>query len=440
MSELALVSEGIAGFAQRAAAARAAAQSLDLQYYIWKTDLTGQLLAREALAAADRGVRVRILIDAMYGLGRRFRLAALAAHPMIELRRFNASRWRRWGLPGVVLDYLLGNWRLNRRMHNKAWIADGRVVICGGRNIGDSYFDASGEMNFRDLDVVLRGRPAAAAAEIFEAFWADPLSRPIRARGRGLRRLRWRLERLAATREARHFLEHVAGHAPRGVAVRDDAVAIIGDAPAKVHGLAGSSVAPEVAAMLGAARRQALLISPYFVPGEAVAGRLMAMAQAGIRVSVITNSLAATDVMAAHAGYANYRRRLIAAGVELHELKRSSDKRATVFGSSSASLHTKAVVVDDGPVFIGSFNLDPRSANLNTEMGVLVRHRALARLMRLQHRWLAAGERSWRLRLQGGRLCWDDGVVEHTGHEPGATWTRRMLTPLLARLPIESQL
>jgi cardiolipin synthase C len=224
------------------------------------------------------------------------------------------------------------------------------------------------------------------------------------------------------------------------VAVPDHDIRLVGDLPPKAHGLGGGAVAPALRAMLAGTKREALLISPYFIPGAAVAARLIAMVRAGIRVSVITNSLAATDVMAAHAGYSRYRRRLIAAGVELYELKHSSDRHASMFGSSAASLHTKAVVVDDGPVFIGSFNLDPRSANLNTEMGVMVNHAGLARLMRRQHAWLAAGERSWRLALHGGSLAWEDGVVSHSGSEPGATLTRRLLTPILSLLPIESLL
>ena len=442
MSALTLIPDGIGAFARRAASARAATESLDLQYYMWKSDLTGQLLMREALAAADRGVPVRILVDAMYGLGRTFHLAALAGHPAIAVRRFNATRWRRWGQLGLALEVLLGNWRLNRRMHNKAWIADGQLVICGGRNIGDSYFDASGEMNFRDLDVELSGAPVADAAALFEAFWQDSLSRPVRPRRRfrALRRLRARLERLAMTAQAQTYLGHVRDRGGHCLAVPDREIRIIGDPPGKAHGLGDGCVAPTLRAMLAGTKREALLISPYFIPGEALLSRLIAMVQAGIRVSVITNSLAATDVMAAHAGYSHYRRRLILAGVELHELKHSSDRRASMFGSSSASLHTKAVVVDDRLVFIGSFNLDPRSANLNTEMGVLVNHAVLARLLRRQHAWLASGERSWRLAHHGGSLAWQDGRVSHTGSEPGATLTRRILTPILSLLPIESQL
>ncbi|HEY4252261.1 MAG TPA: phospholipase D family protein [Roseomonas sp.] len=444
-----LLSDGISAFVARAASARAAQRSLDLQYYMWHSDLTGQLLAREALLAADRGVRVRLLLDDMYALGRESDLTALHGHPMIQLRRFNAASWRRWGRLSLLAEMLFGNWHLNRRMHNKAWIADGGLVICGGRNIGDRYFDAAGDFNFRDLDAVLENMPAAKAGVVFEAYWRSPLARSvrrlrIRSGRRALRKLRASLEAVAASPEAEPFLarlrEAEAARRHR-LPIAEDAIRILADPPDKARGLAGSAVMPALAEMLGAAQRQALLISPYFVPGEAGAARLVAMAQAGVRVAVITNSLAATDVVAVHGGYARYRERLLAAGVELYELKRSAERSAGMFGSRGASLHTKALMIDDGPVFVGSFNLDPRSANLNTEMGVLVQHPALARLVRWHHRRLADGGRSWRVRLTAaGRLAWDDGAKVLVGLEPHASPARRLMAWLLRRLPIESQL
>lgn len=448
-SHLTLISDGVAAFSARAAVAQAARHSLDLQYYIWKADLTGQLLAREVLRAADRGVRVRLLLDDMHGLRQDFSLAPLIAHPLIQVRRFNGTRWRRWGQLGLLLEMLVGNWHLNRRMHNKAWIADGNLVICGGRNVGDSYFDASGEYNFRDLDLMVRGAPAASASAVFEAFWTNPLARSVRRLSlrpgaRSLARLRRKLDAVAASVAAQPYLHRVATtdrRHTRVMQVADAAISLVSDLPQKARGLSGSVVAPAIGIMLAAARREVLLVSPYFVPGESGTRMLIGLAQAGVRVSVITNSLAATDVVAVHAGYARYRERLIAAGIDVFEVKESGEKRAGIFGSSSASLHTKAVVVDDGSVFVGSFNLDPRSVNLNTEMGVLVRHPPLARLMRRQHRWLAQGARCWRVRLENGRLVWDDGSTRSRGAtEPGASLLRRALACVLRWLPLESQL
>ncbi|MDB5415624.1 MAG: phospholipase family protein [Rubritepida sp.] len=444
-SQVALLSDGLAAFAARAASARAATRTLDLQYYLWHGDLTGRLLAREVLAAADRGVRVRLLIDDLYGIGRERDLAALSRHPMVKLRWFNPSRWGHWGRLGLLLELLSGRWQLNRRMHNKAWIADGNLVICGGRNIGDRYFDVPADFNFRDLDIVVQGTATADAALAFEGYWRSPLARPLsriprmRSRKSALKRLRSKLEAAAASAEAQPILESLTRPdivKPHRLEIANRDIRILSDPPAKAQGQDTGLIAPVVADLLASARREALLISPYFVPGEPGVKELIAMALAGVRVSVVTNSLAATDVVAVHGGYSRYRERLLAAGVELYELKASGEIKAGVFGSRGASLHTKAVLVDDGPVFVGSFNLDPRSADLNTEMGVLVQSKALARLLRRQHQRLSAGVRSWRVRLVLGRLAWEGS----TEYEPGATLRRRLLARLVRWLPVESQL
>lgn len=459
----ALVTDGPTAFALRAGAARTAIRSLDLQYYAWNNDTTGRLLAREALLAADRGVRVRLLLDDMYALGRERILAALDAHPGIEIRLFNATNWRAWGRFGFVLEVLFGGRHLNRRMHNKAWTADRRLTIGGGRNLGDEYFDASAEFNFRDLDLVVAGAAAAEASAVFERYWLSPLARPVGslsaepppARDAGLPRLREALEAAATSPEARPYLERLGalpgirgmlgGGAPRGLlAMADGAVRIVADPPEKARGGAReeAGLAAAITEALEGAEREALLISPYFVPGEAGAERLVRLARRGVRVSVVTNSLAATDVVAVHGGYARYRKRLVAAGVELFELKPTGEEGegASVFGSRGASLHTKAFVVDAGPVFVGSFNLDPRSARLNTEMGAFARHPVLARQLREEHRRLADPARSWRVTLDaGGRLAWTDlAAAPHA--EPGASLARRLLARVVRWLPIEAQL
>ncbi|GGG26903.1 phospholipase D family protein [Caldovatus sediminis] len=462
-----LVRDGLDAFAARAATARAATRRLDLQYYIWHGDVTGRLLAREVLHAADRGVRVRLLLDDVYALGRERILAALDAHPAIEVRLFNGTRWRAFGRLGFALELAFGGWHLNRRMHNKAWIADGRVAIVGGRNLGDEYFGAgAGEFNFRDLDIALVGAAAEGAVAAFERYWRSPLARPaalLSASAQaadGLPRLRRAFEDAAAAPEARRYLAHLGeigdavGQVADGlVAVGRDAVRVVADPPEKARrGLgarrrarAAGGIAPEIADALRAARREALLISPYFVPGEAGLALLQALTGRGVRVSVVTNSLAATDVVAVHGGYARYRRRLLRAGVALFELKPSGQEdEASVFGSRGASLHTKAFVVDDGPVFVGSFNLDPRSAALNTEMGAFVSHPALAAELRAEHDRLADPSRSWRVSLEGGRLTWTGtgagGRLQVLRHEPGASLRRRLVAGLVRWLPIESQL
>jgi putative cardiolipin synthase len=458
----ALVPEGLDAFAVRAASARRARRRLDLQYYMWHGDVTGRLLAREVMAAADRGVRVRLLLDDVYALGHERLLVTLDSHPQVQVRLFNGTRWRAFGRLGFLLEMLFGGWHLNRRMHNKAWIADGRLAVTGGRNIGDAYFGAeSGEFLFRDLDLVLLGAAAAGTQAVFERYWQSKLARPAglvsasAAARDGLARLRADLAAAAAEPEATRYLARLAahpdvlGHLTRDmVAMPRGTVRVVADPPEKARrGLgarrrarAAGGIAPEIADALRAAKCEALLISPYFVPGEAGLALLLRLRAQGVRVSVVTNSLAATDVVAVHGGYARYRRALLAAGVELFELKPTGeDEDASVFGSRGASLHTKAFVVDDGPAFVGSFNLDPRSAALNTEMGAFVDHPKLAAGLRHEHARLTDPARSWRLGLDGERLTWTtegtNGRPRVLRQEPDASRMRRLGAWLISWLP-----
>ncbi len=467
-----LLAEGAEAFALRVASARAATRRLDLQYYAWHGDRTGTLLAREVLAAARRGVRVRLLLDDVFAHGRERMLTALDAHPRLEVRVFNASRWRGFGGLGFALEMLLGGWHLNRRMHNKLWIADGHLAIAGGRNLGDAYFDAAETFNFRDLDVVLSGPSVAAAGALFEAYWTSGLARAARAvsaardaRG-GLATLSRRLVAAAEEPVARQLLADI----PEGEALAarlarclvpvgpEAGLRVVADPPAKARGprfgkrrraaaRARDALAPVLAAAFAGARHEALLISPYFIPGEAGMATLLGMVRRGVRVSVVTNSLAATDVVAVHGGYAKYREALLAAGIALHELKRSGGERATLFGSRGASLHTKALLVDGALLGVGSFNLDPRSASLNTEMGVFVAQPQLAAALAAEHARLADPARSWRLEPgEGGSgLAWVDTDAagrprRQGGAEPGAGLARRLLATLMRWLPVEKQL
>ncbi|WP_207539350.1 phospholipase D family protein [Sabulicella rubraurantiaca] len=455
---------GLMAFAARVKAARGAETQLDLLYYIWRNDLTGRLLAREVLRVAERGVRVRLLLDDMYAIGRERHLAALDAHPRIEVRLFNATRWRRLGVPGLLLEMLLGGWHLNRRMHNKAWLVDGRVAICGGRNIGDEYFDAGGDFTFSDLDLALAGAAAAQAQTVFDQYWNHELARrvtevtqaPFRLRG-GLRGLAARLDAACALPAAKPYYDELAADPEvarvlsdaeerAGPLVAGDAIRVVADPPDKALGQAGEEdcVSHGILALLRGAREEVLLISPYFVPGEEGALVLEGLAQQGVRISVITNSLAATDVVAVHGGYSRYRARLLRAGIALHELKASGTEGASVFGSRGASLHTKALLVDGERAFVGSFNLDPRSIALNTEMGVMIRHPDVARELRAEHARLAGPAWSWKVTLdESENLLWSseqEGAPVHLRAEPSASLRRRFLAGLVRLLPVESQL
>lgn len=457
---VALLPDAATAFHIRADSARAARHTLDLQYYMWRGDVTGQLLAAEILAAADRGVVVRLLLDDVYALGRERVLGALDAHPNIAVRLFNATRWRRFGRIGLLLEMAFGGWHLNRRMHNKNWIMDGRLAIVGGRNIGDEYFDQveEGAVAFRDLDIAIMGEAAAQATAVFNRYWNSNLSRPAAkvtttaALPQSLPALRRELALAIARHEAAAPLVPPATPLPRWLdltEVEARCIQVVSDPPDKARrGLrarkrarAAGGIAAEIADALRVARQEALLISPYFVPGRAGLALLRDLRARGVRVSVVTNSLAATDVVAVHGGYAKYRRALLDAGVTLYELKPTpNEERASLLGSRGASLHTKAFVVDGVLAFVGSFNLDPRSAALNTEMGAFVRHRGVAGEVAAEHARLAQSSRSWQVVWEGGRLGWRENDGRLWRREPMAGIWRRATAAVVRRLPVEEQL
>jgi len=458
---VALMADAGTAFGVRAASARAATRSLDLQYYMWRGDVTGQLLAQEVLEAADRGVTVRLLLDDVYALGRERVLAALDAHPRIEVRLFNGTRWRRFGRLGFLLELAFGGWHLNRRMHNKSWIADDCIAVVGGRNLGDAYFGlgARDAVRFRDLDLLIAGPGARQATRVFNRYWSNPLARPARLvaatadRAGGLPALRQVLacaeDRPAADALLARLGTPALDQVEQGLTlVTHDAVQVVADPPEKAkRGLrarkaarAAGGIAAEIADALRLAEREALLISPYFVPGRAGLKLLRDLCARGVRVSVVTNSLAATDVVAVHGGYAKYRPALLAAGVTLFELKpRWPDGKTSLLGSRGAALHTKAFAVDGKLGFVGSFNLDPRSAALNTEMGAFVRDATIASQVAAEHARLADPEVSWQVVRTRDGLSWRDGSGS-AAQEPGASLARRLLAGLVQLLPVEEQL
>jgi cardiolipin synthase C len=454
-SGLLLLDRNIDAFAIRALAARRAGRSLDLQYYIWEDDLTGRLLVNEIVKAADRGVRVRLLLDDINAQGYDKAYLALDAHPNIEIRLFNPSM-NREGALRRGLEMLLRAVSVTRRMHNKAWIADGRLAIVGGRNIGDAYFDAAGDANFRDLDLLLLGDAVRQTEGIFDDFWNSTAVIPIAAlhkpSGDDLPGLRTELASLPDNAQARPYLDRVAEDA----SVRDMLAGkrpiqwtanarVVSDPPEKVRG-AGKDrwLMNTIRPLVAAARSDLEIISPYFIPGEAGTSELVALAGKGVGVSVLTNSLAATDVTAVHGAYAHYRQPLVAGGVNLFELKPyDSRSDASLFGSSGASLHTKAFTVDERSGFIGSMNFDPRSISLNSEMGVFFYDGDLVSQVRAVFAEETSPRNSYRLRIGDGTIVWQDGAaggVRTLHQEPGASIWRRLAATIVGLLPVESQL
>lgn len=464
-SAVQLVQQNALAFAYRAASAAAAERSIDVQYYLWHDDLTGKLLASELLQAADRGVRVRILIDDMDARTRHDLFVIGDLHPNIEVRVFNPF-YSRYGSLAQMMEFVVRGTRLNRRMHNKAWIADNRIAIVGGRNVGDEYFGASDQSNFSDTDVVLAGPVVEDVSREFDAYWNSPYAVPVsrfetrepkpeeleqlRRASREFTKEAGETPYIAALRDPRRRGELLAA-APPLIEVHD--IRVLADDPSKIGsdevGLAASKVLQGLAEVIQQSGRQVLIVSPYFVPGKQGAEDLERGARRGIDVEVLTNSLAATDVAAVHVGYARYRKELLKSGVQIYEMKRitadsQEAKHLSLLGSTSATLHTKALVVDDRWSFVGSMNLDPRSANLNTEMGVLVDSPELARQLSEQFRENTASELSYHVVFDPERgLVWHDqvnGQDRELEHEPDTSIGRRMTVTLLRLLPMESQL
>jgi putative cardiolipin synthase len=439
-------------FAARAVLAGAAERTLDVQYYIWHQDLSGTLLFDALHRAARRGVRVRLLLDDNQTAGLDPALAALDAHPNIEVRVFNPFKVRRWRALGYIFDFA----RLNRRMHNKSFTVDGQATIIGGRNVGDEYFGAGQEASFLDLDVLAIGPVVHDVARDFERYWASDSSCPVarllpRATPAALARAATDVERVEHDPAARSYLQALA----QCPFVRDlvggdlrfewATVHMVSDDPAKGLGRAAEDelMWPRLMRIVTPPTRELQLISAYFVPGSKGVADLIALARQGVNIAVLTNALEATDVPIVHAGYAKWRKPLLEAGIALFEMKRSAAgipvKEVGVMGSSVSSLHAKTFTVDRSRVFIGSFNFDPRSARLNTELGFVIDSAALAQAMA----GAFAGEvpsQAYRVALNhAGALQWVDQVGGGSvrTQEPGAGLWRRLAVSVLSLLPIE---
>ncbi|TPE50839.1 phospholipase D family protein [Amaricoccus solimangrovi] len=439
-------------FAARALSARAAGRSIDMMYYLWRGDLTGNLLARELLAAADRGARVRLLLDDINTRGLDPDYLALSGHPRIEVRLFNPAKNRGASLRRGA-EMLLRMVTVTRRMHNKAWIVDGRLAIVGGRNIGDTYFDAAEDFNSADMDAVLLGPAVEEVSEIFDTYWNSPLTLPIRSLLRdveaNLRGLRRRLGELERDPLAETYLENAVRH-PRLSGFLGSArpihwtagARVVSDPPGKTQRLDQPEwLIHTLGTAIGQASRDLRVTTAYFVPGEAGVHALSALAKQGIRVAILTNSLASTNQVSVHGGYSVARAPLLRAGVRLFELRPLDPDRvrSSLYRSARASLHTKNFTVDGEAGFIGSFNFDLRSAYLNTEMGLLFADRAIAAELDREFARQTAGDKSFEVYLDGSATRWhEEGRV--LTEEPLASRTRRLIAGIVRHLPIKSQL
>ncbi|KVD89690.1 phospholipase [Burkholderia sp. ABCPW 14] len=462
----------------RIAVARAATKTLDIQYYIAAEDTTGKLLLGAALYAADRGVRVRMLVDDLNFKDIDRLMAALDSHANLEVRVFNPFGAARRGMFARTSDVFTQIDNFTRRMHNKAMIVDNQIAIVGGRNLGDEYFNASPTLQFRDLDVLTAGPVTHDVSASFDAYWSSALTYPLPV----LNRQRYDATDLDAAREAlrAHWRANATPYnakplnaTPLSAQIARDELGLVwapaeftADSPDKIAAPDDSYKSPPMQRLIALTRdaqREFLVLSPYFVPHKAGVKALGQLTARGVRVAILTNSLAATDAVAVQAGYAPYRVPMLRHGIELYEYKPDQGRtRIGMLGSRSrASLHAKAYVIDRKILVIGSLNLDPRSAHLNTELALVIHSPRLAKEVADLFDEVTKPTISYRVTLASDTpgapgavqtagastaawpLVWTevaDGRVRTYGVDPHAGFYRNLLAGLCLLLPIDDQL
>lgn len=460
-----LLSNGLDAFVARVLVADAAERSLDLQYYLYHNDLVGSMIAYSLLKAADRGVRVRVLLDDMGLAGRDLSIARLASHPNIQIRIFNPFSRNYFR----TVQFLTRFGDVTRRMHNKSFTADNALTIVGGRNIGNEYFDADPAMAFGDLDVVAIGEAVSGVSDSFDEYWNSPLAYPIETLTGSagdqeeLDQLRplWQ-EYMEEQKETEYHqallnsnLANMLRDEKRVVYEWGEAV-VVSDKPEKITSSIKARelhLAPQLEPAFDQLKEELIILTAYFVPGRKGVEFLKSLTAKGIRVRILTNSMASTDVPLVHAGYSKYRKALLQAGVELYEIKKKifwneKEKKREGRSFSKASLHAKAFIFDRKKLFIGSLNLDPRSFDQNTEIGIVFDSPKMADdLRRNFDRDIA--EKSYTLSLDYDDdvgydlLHWttqEEGEEKVYTFEPGVSIWQKILLNFAFLLPIESQL
>lgn len=461
-----LLDSGLNAFVARIILADLAEKSLDLQYYLFHDDLVGGLLAYKLLEAADRGVRVRLLLDDMGLEGRDLAIARLNSHPNIEIRVFNP--FTRGMLRAVQMLSRFGS--VTRRMHNKSFTVDNSVTVVGGRNIGNEYFEADPDLAFGDLDVITIGPVVKDVSASFDAYWNSDLAYPISTlkkniTGETLEELRPQWDALMQEKQGSRYVaalksSDLVDRIKKGtIQYQWGEAVLIADKPEKISDTvqkADNYLVPRLTAYLGKTDFELDILSAYFVPGSEGVKFLKSLVQRGVRVRILTNSLSSNDVTLVHAGYARYRREMLRAGIELYEVDKKTTRRErkgkkeSAGSGSKTSLHAKTFIVDRKAMFVSSFNFDPRSIYENTEIGVLFKSRALAEPMADKFNDLSS-RGAFHLELVPQDDVEDsvelirwvtvrDGREEIYTTDPYASIWRRFMLSVAGWLPIESQL
>ena len=459
-----LLDDGLDAFVGRALLAESAKYSIDVQYYMLHGDEVGMLFVDQLRRAADRGVRIRLLLDDIDEGHRDFGAAIFDSHPNIEVRLFNPFGRN---VPRI-LQYVTGFGKQTRRAHNKSFTVDNTATIVGGRNIGNEYFSADPTLEFQDLDVVVFGPLAQDVSASFDQYWNSPLSYPVTE-----------LIDIQPTpqeilQRGKEFDEYIKQHqnSPYIQRLHDSELAnsyrantinyhwgtgsVYADRPEKLTQDTDDSehyMINDLAPYMAKAEKELIILSPYFVPGNGGVEFLTGLAKKGVRVRILTNSLSSTDVSVVHAGYVRYREALLRGGVELYELnkkttkKERKEKKKGRIGSSKSSLHAKAFVVDRNDVFIGSLNFDARSIIQNTEIGVVFQSPEIASEISSnfdQHIDRVAFQLSLEKNSDGSESIRWHGVVdgEPTTYstEPFTSFWRRLGVGFMRFMPIESQI
>jgi putative cardiolipin synthase len=440
-------------FAARAAFCAGAERSLDVQYYIWNGDRVGYLLFEALWKAAERGVRVRLLLDDMNTSGLDATLSALDGHSNIEVRLYNPFVQRSARSIAFLTDFS----RVNRRMHNKSLTVDNQITIVGGRNIGNEYFGAESEISFADLDVVAVGAVVSDVSRQFDLYWNSPSAYPaasiVHPPGPdATAALMARIAAVHADPESASYLQAIATTPvvrellDRHLALEWAPARLVNDDPAKTLDTKERKdvlMFPELVKVIGAPEASFDLVSPYLVPGEKGPESLAQLAERGVNIRILTNSLASSESGVVFSGYAKRRKALLRAGVQLWETKPMIGQaaRKEKSGSSSAALHAKTFAVDRDTVFVGSFNFDPRSALLNTELGLVIESPSLAQgLSEFFDKVVPGKAYEVRLKSDGSSIEWiertESGETVYDA-DPGTGSFKRMGVHVLSVFPID---